>query len=105
MASEFYMKKINEAHELLDTGEYDAAINILSNLRTRIHEPKALEQITTHDEKVEHEYKTRYEIEAKQNGDPLERFRTAANYIEELDRWHCKEYLSFYDTLNKKYDL
>ena len=104
MTSEHYKAKINEAHEYLDEGDYTKAISILNNLKTRIHEPAARLEIKTHDKRVEQEYKKRYDGETTANGDPLERYSKAADFIAKLNEWHAKEYLSFYDELRKKYD-
>ena len=104
MTSEFYKAKVNEAHEYLDEGDYTKAISVLNNLKTRIHEPEAKEDIKLHDVKVEQEYKKRYDGEKTANGDPLERYTKAAEFIALLNEWHAKEYLSFYDELRKKYD-
>jgi len=98
LVSEFIADRLNTAHGLIDEGRFDVAVNLLKNIKLRIHEKEAEDEIN----KFEKEHDARLEISLKEiessNDDPL---RKDANI---MGKWesYSKDYLNFYDGLSQK---
>jgi len=105
MTSELFKGKLNQAHDLLDQRNYEACLEILTNLKIRIQDKTVYENAKAHEQKVETEYTQRYKDESAKHGDPLERFTKSSNFIDKMEKWRVQETLRFYDKLAKQYDL
>lgn len=105
MVNEKIEQKINQAHDLIDGGQYDAAVEIMKNLKTRIHDRIALDLVMDKEKKVEEQYNDAYKTEIAESGNPLERFTKSSTFINEVNKQRAQEYLKFYDQLNKTQDL
>lgn len=98
--SEFFKNRLDVAHALIDEGEFDGAVEIIQNLKTRIHDESILGKLTLHDNKTKKEYMEQY-TECGKIGDPYESFKKA----QEIRKWRAQEILRFYDKLVIEHDL
>jgi hypothetical protein len=105
MPSEYYKNKINEAHEHLNQGDMEGAIDILHNLKIRIHDVIAYQKAVEKEKQIDEKYKQEYKDETDKYGDPLERFAKASDFLSKLEKWRVSETLKFYDYLGKEYDI
>jgi len=99
--SEFFKNRIDTAHALIDEQQYRAAVELILNLKTRIHAPDLLTKINLHDTEVEKEYNQRYQNIGIRGGDPYQIYTDAVN----LEKWRAQEYLKFYDMISRDNDL
>jgi len=101
MSREFIENRIDTAHDMIDQGGFEEAVNLLKNLKLRIHEDAASKEINefekNHDEMLRRRLN---EIEAT-NKDPLVKAR------EENSQWssYAKSYLSFYSKVTRNFDV
>ncbi len=93
--SEFFQNRLDTAHALIDEHDFDTPVEILQNLKTRIHDSDILTKIGMHETTVEKEYSTRYTLLCQKSGDPYESFKQ----MQILKKWRATEYLTFYDRL------
>lgn len=101
MVSEFIKNRLDTAHGLIDEGRYIMAVELLKNIKLRVHEKEAENEI----KKYEEEKDARLEIrirEIKDSEDDV--LRKDANTMEEWNQY-AKSYLNFYDKLAKKNKL
>lgn len=94
MVSEFFATQINMAHQLMNEGGLDEAVELLKNLDIRVHDKETLEKIKQHNNTIDKEYQTKY---AAITGDPIEGY----NQVVMLKRWRTREYIRFYDQMSK----
>ena len=99
--SEFFKSRLDVAHALIDEQRYDEAVEIIQNLKIRIHTPELLTKVTIHDNEVEKEYNNRYLNISQHAGDPYESF----NRVMENKKWRAQEYLKYYDLMSIENDL
>lgn len=101
MISEFIKNRLDTAHGLIDEGRYDLAVELLKNMKLRVHEKEAEEEI----KKFEEEKDARLEIRLKEIKDSEDDvLRKDANTGEEWGQY-AKDYLNFYDRLSKRHDI
>ena len=99
--SEFFKDRLDVAHALIDEHQYDMAVEIIQNLRVRIHDTDILTKINDHDNKVDNEYNNRYSLLSSRTGDPMQNF----NEVQKIKKWRSQEYLTFYDKIFKDHDI
>ena len=99
--NEFFHNRLDAAHALIDETQYDIAVDIILNLKTRIHDTTILTQISMHDDNVEKEYQTKFANLARKAGDPT------VSYTElvMLKKWRAQEYLKYYDHILREHDI
>lgn len=101
MVSEFIKNRLDTAHGLIDEGRFDMAVELLKNLKLRVHEKEAEEEI----KKYEENHDTDLELKLKEINDSDEDvLRKDANTMTEWSLY-AKSYLDFYDKVCKDYDL
>lgn len=93
--------RLDVAHALIDEHDYDTPVEIIQNLKTRIHETELLAKIKRHEDSIENEYQTEYASISSKVGDPYEAFSKVLN----LKKWRSQEYLKYYDKLMREHDL
>ena len=99
--SEFFLDRLNIAHDLIDNYQYDRAVEIIKNLKTRIHDTELLTKINIHENDIEKRYQSDYVNLSGKQGDPFDSFKK----VTDLQRWRAQEYLKYYDKLRQEYDL
>jgi hypothetical protein len=99
--SEFFKNRIDTAHALIDEQDYDTPVEILLNLKTRIHDTDLLTKINMHDTEVEKEFQTRYMNISQKGGDPYDSFKQ----VLQLKKWRAQEFLKYYDMIIKENDV
>lgn len=99
--SEFFKDKLNIAHDLIDNYEFDRCVELIKNLKIRIHDTELLTKIGIHEENIEKRYQDDYIALSGKQGDPFDSFKK----VNELQRWRGQEYLKYYDKLRIDYDL
>lgn len=101
MVSGFIQDRIDTAHALIDEGAYDQAVEVLKNIKYRIHEEGVLADI----EQFEKEHDKKLEDMTQgidtSSDDPLRK-----NYNKTL-QWkkYSQVYLRFYSKLTQQYDI
>ena len=95
MVSDFFATQINTAHEMMNQGMFKEAVELLKNLNIRIHDPKLLEEIKSHNNTIDKEFNIKYDAIS---GDALTGY---GSYVA-LEHWKTSEYIRFYDKLSKK---
>jgi len=101
MVSEFIKNRLDTAHGLIDEGRYDVAVELLKNIKLRIHEQETEDEIT----KFEKNHDSTLEMRIKEIKDGEEdQLRKDAN---ELQEWalYAKAYLNFYDQISRKHGI
>ena len=99
--SEFFRSRIDIAHDLIDNKNYQEAVELLQNLKTRIHDTTLLTKITMHDDETEKQYSLRRQNIGTRGGDPWDIYKSAL----ELEKWRAQEYLKYYDLIGIENDL
>ena len=101
MVSSFITDRIDNAHALIDQGSYDQAVELLKNIKFRVHEEGVVAEIETFEK--EHDKKLEDMIKGIQTSsdDPLRKQHN------ELKQWekYSHMYLRFYDNLTKHHDV
>jgi len=99
--NEFFKNRIDTAHALIDEGQWDTAIEIVQNLKIRIHDATVLTQINMHDSEVEKEFNIRYQNIASKAGDPTQSY----TQLVMLKKWRSQEYVKYYDHMLREHDI
>ena len=99
--NEFLRNRINVAHNMIDEGNYDDAVEILKNLNNRIHDTSIITNINTTTTEIDKQYKAGLASVSTKMGDPYENFKSALG----LKRNRAENYLRFYDNLLIKHEL
>ena len=101
MVREFIQDRIDTAHALIDNGQYQEAVELLKNLKYRIHQEEPLQDIDSFE--TEHDTKLKERLSSIQTSVEHQLIK----HSNELDQLHkyATAYLKFYDTLTKDYDL
>jgi len=99
--SKVFNNRIDTAHALIDEHDYDTPVELMQNLRNRIHDQDILTKCTMHDMEVEKQFNARYVSICQKKGDPMERTREVLG----LKKERAQEYVKFYDKLTKDHDL
>lgn len=99
--SDFFNNRIDTAHALIDEHDFDTPVEIIQNLKSRIHDQDILTKCNLHDNDVEKEFNARYTNLCQKSGDPTESFKQ----VMILKKWRAQEYLKFYDKITKEHDL
>lgn len=99
--SEFFRNRLDTAHALIDEHDYDTSVEIIQNLKTRIHDIDILTKINTHDIEVEKEFNNRYVSLSSRSGEPYEQYKELMN----LKKWKAQEYLKYYDKIIRENDI
>ena len=99
--NEFFKNRIDTAHALIDERMYDDAVELLQNIKTRIHDAGILSTMNQHDSDVDKEYNKQYATIGTQTGDPYESY----SKVVQLKRWKAQEYLKFYDKTLREHEL
>lgn len=98
--SEFLGDRINIAHNLIDEGQYEQAVEIMKNLKMRIHDQAKKDEMIVWEKQVEENFiKTKKEIPTM-FGDIEEQFE---RYFV-LKKQRATKYLEYYDKMIKEYD-
>jgi len=101
MVSDFIQNRVDTAHNLIDEGAYSDAVEILKNIKHRVHEedPRAaIERFENeHDKKLEDLIRSI----TNNSDDPL---RKQHNTIEQWKKYSCS-YLNFYSDLIRSHDI
>jgi len=92
--SDFIKSLIDEAHVDFLNRQYDECIRKLKSIKIRVVDTNILGRMTSKENQVDTEYKTRYAN--IQSSDDVE----FLNKIMALKEWEAKEYLSFYSDIN-----
>ena len=96
----FFVERLNIVHTLIDAGDYDTPINLIHNIKTRIHDQDLLKKLSEHDEYTEKEF-LRYYNEVREINDPF----VVYDIVMKLKLWRAREYLTYYDKMVKDVDL
>jgi hypothetical protein len=99
--NEFFKNRLDTAHALIDERQYEEAVELIQNLKTRIHDTNVLTQINMHDTETEKQYDTRYQNLAMKAGDPTQSF----TQLVLLKKWRSQEYLKYYDLMLREHDV
>jgi hypothetical protein len=99
--NEFFKNRLDMAHALIDEGQYENAVEVILNLKSRIHDSAVLTNINMHDTTVEKEYGIRYQNIASKAGDPTQSFQQ----LMVLKKWKAQEYLKYYDSTLRENDV
>lgn len=97
----FFEERLNIAHDLIDNRQFDRAIEIIQNLKTRIYEINLLSQIDIFSSEVEKEYSKRYNAISVEGGDPTKSYENVYN----LQKWRASEYLHYYGKLFREHEI
>jgi len=101
MNNDFIIDRINQAHHMIDEGNYQNAVEILKNLKFRVHDGK-LEADIKHFEKTCDETLEKDIVNIDNTSvDPL---RKQSNINEKYYGW-ATSYLNFYDRLVKQNEV
>ena len=101
MSKEFIENRVDMAHNAIDEGDPQAAVNILRNLKLRIHDVHLEEEIKKFEKKEDTRFENKLEEINKSGRDPLRKDRN--KQIEIIK--YAKRYLNFYDRLRKEHDI
>jgi len=101
MVSEFIRNRLDMAHGLIDEGRFGEAVNLLKNLKLRVHENPAEEKITQFENEKDSALETQLKEIEKSEDDPL---RKEANAMSEYELY-AKAYLNFYSNLTLHHDI
>ncbi|RLF35430.1 MAG: hypothetical protein DRN08_03065 [Thermoplasmata archaeon] len=107
MVSSIVENTLLNIKNLLDSGEYDACDRMLQDLKAFVHDPKVLDLIVEHVQKVQQEWQQKIN-EAKQKLEglnALDHWEEGASYMLELRHWKTLEMLSFWNHITKQYDI
>jgi hypothetical protein len=99
--SEFFRNRLDTAHGLIDERDFDTSVEIILNLKSRIHDTDILTKINLHDTEVEKEFQSRYISISGKAGDPYESF----NQVLLIKKWRAQEYLKYYDKMSREHEL
>jgi hypothetical protein len=99
--NEFFKNRLDTAHALIDENQYEVAVEIIQNLKTRIHDTTVLTQINMHDNETDKEYNIRFQNISMKAGDPTQ------SYVQllMLKKWKAQEYLKYYDHMLREHDV
>lgn len=101
MSKEFIAERIDIAHDLIDQGEYEQAVNVLKNIKLRIHDNSL--------EKTIKEFETKYDNELKKKINTLNQaYKDAITEVGEeagIAESYAKAYINFYDKLSKEHEI
>lgn len=101
MVSEFIRSRIDAAHAMIDESYFEQAVELLKNIKHRVHEQSVISEINRFEQ--EHDSKlTQLLSGIHQSGeDPLVKDKN------ELGQWkkYSQSYLKFYDRISKDYDI
>lgn len=101
MVSEFIRNRLDTAHGLIDEGRFDMSVELLKNLKLRVHEKEAEDEI----KKFEENHDGHFEVKLKEISDSdNDVLRKDADTMMEWSLY-AKSYLDFYDKLAKEYKL
>lgn len=101
MVSEFIRNRLDSAHSLIDEGSFEAAVNLLKNIKLRVHDEVVSDKISVFEKEHDNTLSKRVNDIRSSSKDSLRK------QYEELDQYesYAKSYLSFYDRLSKEYDV
>lgn len=96
--SEFMIGQINLAHNLINEGMYDDAVEILRNIKCRIMDQSIKNNINEKEKEIEQDYSQR---EAGVTGKPTEIF----TIVTRLKKERSRKYLTLYNYIVNEHDL
>ena len=99
--NEFLRNRVNVAHNMIDEGNYDDAVEILKNLNNRIHDTSIITNIKMTNEEIDKQKKASLASISTKMGDPYENFKSALL----LKKNRAENFLRFYDNLLIKHEL
>ena len=103
--SDHFKSQLDKAEELVNAGEYDAAVTVLNTLKARIIDQNIYKQAEGHEKLVKDNYIKKVKEETEKNGDPWERELIARSFIIDLELWRAMELLIFYSKLADQHSL
>lgn len=95
---------INEAHACLisgDEGLLDKGVSMLNSINLRVVEKDLVDKINTKRSQVDKKFEADLKSIKGNEPDPMKQ----RSDVVRLKKWQLSEYISFYDRLNKEYDL
>jgi len=95
---------INEAHACLISGDeklFEKGIDMLDSINLRVVEKDLVDKINTKKSQVDKKYGDDLKTIKGNEPDPMKQ----RSDVIRLKKWQLSEYISFYDRLNKEYDL
>lgn len=101
MSKEFIDSRIDAAHDLLDQGNYEAAVNILKSIKIRVHDENVEKIISDFETKKDKESNEKLNQIEQVFTDAIEKYGDGSN----IARKHAVSYLNFYDKLRKENDI
>ena len=101
VVSEFIKSRLDGAHGLIDEGNFEAAVEILKNLKLRVHEDGAEKKIAEFEETRDKQFEKLIKEIEENNPDTYERLA----YIEAERKKYAGDYLNFYDDLVLHHDV
>jgi len=101
MVSEFIQNRINLAHDMIDQKGFEEAVELLKNLKNRIHEQNIIPEINIFEQEHDQKLKEMINKIDTSSDDPL---RKQHNKYEQWKRY-AQSYLKFYDNITKKHDI
>ena len=99
--NEFFKNRLDTAHALIDERNYGLAIEILKNLKVRIHDETPLAKLINHEDITEKNYLAARLNISRSGLDPVDAF----DKNEENEKWKAQELLKFYDKTLREYDI
>ena len=99
--NDFFKNRLDMAHALIDEGQYETAVEVIQNLKVRIHDSTVLTNMNLHDSDVENQFNTRFQNIAMKAGDPTVGYTNLLL----LKKWRAQEYLKYYDHMLREHDV
>jgi len=101
MVSDFIKERINVAHDMIDQNGYNEAVEVLKNLKNRIHEQSVMPEIKRFEDEHDKKLEEMLNKIRTSSDDPLRK------QYNEIQQWkkYSQSYLKFYDNITKKHDV
>ena len=101
MVNEFIRNRVDIAHDMIDNGRFDDAVERLKRIKTRIHNDDLLAQVKKWEEDHDKVLKERLEKIEASNKHPYDKQQESVGQWEK----YAEAYLSYYDDLNKQHEV
>ena len=101
MSKDFIDNRIDASHNLIDQGDFQGAVNILKNIKIRIHDPVIEQKIKDFEKQHDEEVKNKIEKIQKTYLDSITEYGNES----EIAKRYAIAYLNFYDTLRKEHEI
>ena len=101
MSKEFIDSRIDAAHDMLDQGNFEAAVHILKSIKIRVHDVEVEKQITDFEAGKDKEANDKLSQIEQVFSDAISKYGDGT----EIARKRAVSYLNFYDKLRKENDI